>query len=365
VEADDRGIRGDPAHQAKDDAMASMISALRRLLARTTGPHLAVLAVVATTLIWGTSSVATKAALAEVPPITLAFVRLAVASLALAPLVRRSGARPTRGRGPALLGLSGFAGFVLLRNVGLGSAPASHASLIEAGATPVLAALLAVALLGERPTARYLYGLLAALVGVALTVVPGREGAAAASLLGDGLLLAGTACFAAYTVLGRGACAGGGSLAVVAGGMRYGLLALAPFAVGELAIRGVPALSLGTVLVLIYLGAGCSAVAHALWSYGLSRLPAGQVALLGNLELLVGVALAGLLGEAFTPVQVLGGALIVVGLWLATTRRRVRFVGRHGRTARAIGAAARCSVSLVWRDTLPGRSPRWAPRRHG
>lgn len=345
--------------------MASTISPARRWLALTSGPHLAVVAVVVTTLIWGTSSVATKAALAEVPPITLAFSRLAVASLALAPLVRRSGARPARGGAPALLGLMGLAGFVLLRNLGLGRAPASHATLIEAGATPVLAAFLAVAVLGERPTVRYLNGLLVVLVGVALTVVPGGEGTAAASFLGDGLLLAGTVCFAAYAVLGRGACAGGGSLAVVAGSMRYGLVGLAPFAVGELVVVGVPAPSVGTVLVVVYLGAGCSAAAYALWGYGLSHLPAGQVALLGNLELLFGIAFASLLGETFLPIQALGGALILAGLWLATTRRRTCFVGWRRRTARALGAAARCSVPLVWRDTPPGRSLRWSPRRNG
>ena len=201
--------------------------------------------------------------------------------------------------------------------------------------------------------------------GVALTIVPGSEGAADASLLGDGLLLAGTACFAAYAVLGRAACAGGGSLAVVAGSMRYGLVGLAPFAVGEVAVVGLPAPSLDTVLICIYLGAGCSAAAYALWGYGLSHLPAGQVALLGNLELLFGVACAGLLGEAFLPIQALGGALILAGLWLATTRRTVRFGGRRRRTTRALGAAARCTVSTVWRDTPPGRSPRWSPRQNG
>jgi hypothetical protein len=43
--------------------MAATISAARRCLARIFGPHLAVLAVAATALIWGTSSVATKVAL--------------------------------------------------------------------------------------------------------------------------------------------------------------------------------------------------------------------------------------------------------------------------------------------------------------
>ena len=305
------------------------------------GRALAMLGLVGATLFWGTSPVATKLALADVPPVTLAFVRLAVAYLVLAPLVRRSGGRPARGSGPAILGLTGFAGFVLLRNVGLGVVPAAHASLIEGGATPVLSTLLAVVLLGERPTARYLSGMLLALAGVGLTILPGREGAGGASLVGDGLLFVGTACFAAYTVLGRRACSGGGSLAVVAGSMRYGLLALAPFVVGEVAVAGARLPDLDAVLLLLYLGAGCSAAAYALWGYGLSRLPAGQVALLGNLELLFGLMVAALLGEAFSPVQVAGGAAILAGIWLATTERRVCPLGRRLRPRRALLAAAR------------------------
>jgi drug/metabolite transporter (DMT)-like permease len=313
----------------------------RSPIAVPSGRALAVLGLVGATLLWGTSPVATKLALADVPPITLAFVRLAVAYLVLAPLVRRSGRRPARGSGPALLGLTGFAGFVLLRNVGLGVAPAAHASLIEGGGTPVLATFLAVALLGERPTVRYLNGMLLALAGVALTILPGRAGAGGPSLVGDGLLFVGTACFAAYTVLGRRACCGGGSLAVVAGSMRYGLFALAPFAAGELMFAGMSLPDFGTALLLLYLGVGCSAAAYALWGYGLSRLPAGQVALLGNLELLFGVTLAALLGEAFSPVQIAGGAAILAGIWLATTERRLWPIGRRLRPTRVLFATAR------------------------
>ena len=296
------------------------------------GRALAVLALVAATFLWGTSPLTTKLALAHVPPLTLAFARVAVGYLALRVLLGRSGAAPARGRLPLLLGVTGFAGFILLRNVGLRLAPAGDASLIEGGATPALAMLLAAALLGERPTTRYLAGLLASLLGVAVAVLPGQTGALGVSLLGDGLLLVGTLCFAAYTVLGRRACVAGGSLAVVAGAMRYGLVVLAPITVGELAVTGLPALAPRDALLLLHLGVGCSGAAYALWGYGLSKLEAGQAAVFNNLELVFGLlAATAFLGEAVAPGQLAGAGLVLAGVWLATTPRRPRWpaVTRH------------------------------------
>jgi drug/metabolite transporter (DMT)-like permease len=281
---------------------------------------LGILAVVGATMIWGSSSVATKTALADLPPMVLAFARLAVAYLVLRPLVGRSGSRPARGPLPALLGLTGFAGFVLLRNLGLGAAPASHGSLIEGGATPALAMLLGAALLAERPNGRNLTGMLASLAGVGFAVLPGMEEGFGASLVADAVLLAGTGCFALYTVLGRRACVAGSSLAVVVGAMRYGLIVLAPFAVAELVATGLPTPTAGGVFALLYLGAGCSAAAYALWGYGLSQLPTGQVALLSNLELVCGIAVAAALaGEAFTPLQLTGMVLVLAGIWFGST----------------------------------------------
>ena len=283
------------------------------------GRTLGILAVIGATVIWGSSSVATKAALAELPPMVLAFARLAVAYLVLRPLVARSGARPASGPLPALLGLTGFAGFVLLRNLGLGAAPASHGSLIEGGTTPALAMLLGAALLAERPNGRNLTGMVVSLAGVGFAVLPGMEEGFGASLAADGVLLAGATCFALYTVLGRRACVAGGSLAMVAGAMRYGLIALAPFAVFELVATGAPMPTPAGVVAILYLGAGCSAAAYALWGYGLSQLPTGQVALLGNLELLCGIVVAAVLaGEAFMPLQLAGAGLVLAGVWFGT-----------------------------------------------
>ena len=306
-------------------ALPALSAPARSPLPLPSGRALAVLALVGATLLWGTSPLTTKLALDHMPPLTLAFVRVAVGYLALRLLLRRSGAEPARGGLPALLGLTGFAAYVLLRTVGLRSASAGDASLIEGGATPALGMLLAALLLGERATARCLAGMLASIVGVAVTVLPGRADALGTSLLGNSLLFVGTACFAAYTVLGRRACAAGGSLAVVAGAMRYGLVALAPVAAVECLMTGVPALDFRDALLLLHQGLGCSGAAYALWGYGLSRIEAGKVALFNNLELVSGLlAAAVFLGEAMTPVRLAGAGLVLAGVWFATTQRRFR-----------------------------------------
>jgi drug/metabolite transporter (DMT)-like permease len=71
------------------------------------------------------------------------------------------------------------------------------------------------------------------------------------------------------------------------------------------------------MLLLLYLGLGCSALAFALWAYGLRHLTAAQNAVIGALELPVGLAAAALLlGEILSPTQLAGAALLLTGaLW--------------------------------------------------
>lgn len=301
-----------------------------RPAARPAPGTLAVLALVGANLVWGGSAVASKAALEHLPPLTLAALRVAIALAVLLPLARRAGVRPATGGAPALLGLTGVALFCAGQNLGLRHADATTTALLG-GAIPVLTALLAVPVLGERLGGRRLTGLLASLAGVAVVVGLGRGAAPGAAALGNLLPLASAAAFAAYAVLGRRAFGGGNALAVVAGSTRYGLLFLLPGSGVELASSGVGPLTLGDGLLLLYLGAGCSALAFVLCGYGLAHLEAAHGAAVGNLKPLVGVALAvALLGEPLTAGQLGGGALVLLGVGLA---------GRPPRTSEAASAA--------------------------
>ena len=288
--------------------------------ARPSPRALGVLALAGANLIWGGSAAASAAALAHLPPLTLATMRVAVALAVLLPLLRRTGAQPATGRGVALLGLTGVVLFGACQNLGLRFADAATTALLG-GAIPVLTALLAVPVLGERPGGRRLAGLLASLAGVAVVVLLGTGGAPGAAAVGNLLPLASATAFAAYAVLGRRAFGGGSALAVVAGSTRYGLFVLLPCAGVEVAAAGAGPLSLKDGLLVLYLGGGCSALAFVLCGYGLSRLEAGQGAAVGYLKPLVGVALAvWLLGEPLSAGQWGGGALVLAGVWLATSQ---------------------------------------------
>jgi drug/metabolite transporter (DMT)-like permease len=182
-----------------------------------------------------------------------------------------------------------------------------------------MTALLAAVLLGERLGGRRVTGLLVSGGGVAAVVLLGAEPARGASFLDNLLPVAGAVSFAAYAVLGRRTFASGNPLAIVAGSTRYGLLFLLPGAGFEMATVGLGPVTMNDILLLLYLGVGCSALAFALCGYGLARLDAGQGAVFGNLKPLVGVLLAAvLLGESLTPGHLGGGALVLLGVLLAS-----------------------------------------------
>lgn len=278
---------------------------------------LAMLALVGANAIWGASAVASKTVLTHVPPLTLATLRVAIALAVLWPLVARLGGRPARGGSTALLGLTGVAGFCLFQNVGLLYTSATTTALINGG-IPALTALLATLFLGERLSERRVGGLLLASGGVASLALLGTEATFQTSAISTVFPVASALSFAAYAVLGRRAFSSANALAVVAGSTRYGLFFLLPGTVLELATVRLGPLTFPDVLLLLYLGAGCSALAFVLCGYGLARLEAGQRAVFGNLKPLVGVALAVLLlGESLTMSHLIGGSLVLFGVVLA------------------------------------------------
>jgi drug/metabolite transporter (DMT)-like permease len=234
-----------------------------------------VLALTGANLIWAGSPAASKAALVHVEPLTLGAARAGIAVAVFALLLGRRRERPATGRAPALLGLFGVALFCLFQNYGLLVADATTTALIGGG-TP-------------------------------------------AAALGNLLPLASAVAFSLYAVLSRRAFGGGGSLAVIAGATGYGFLYLLPGAAIELAVTGVPALTTRDLLLLLFLGVGCSAVAFILCGYGFAHLEAGRAGAFANLKPLAGVALGMLLlGESLTLVAVTGGVLVLVGVGIAS-----------------------------------------------
>jgi drug/metabolite transporter (DMT)-like permease len=280
-----------------------------------------ILALVLASLLWGTADVAGKLALAAIPPATLAALRFGVAVAILWPLARHHGGPRVPARVAAPLGLLGGALGFLLQNLGLDRTAATNASLLQVAA-PILTLLLAAAVLGERLGLRRLAAVGSAVAGV-MTVTLSADGGVHAPGVGDALVLASAGCFAAFVVLGRRAFPAYGTLPVLAGMAAWGTISLLPAAAIELWVTRSTAIGQGalkpeTLALVVYLGAGCSALTYALWGYALRHLEAGRAAAFDALIPIVGVAAAVLvLREAPLPWQLLGGALVVVGIWLA------------------------------------------------
>ena len=278
-------------------------------------------ALVVASVLWGTADVAGKLALDAIPPATLAALRFAVALAILWPLARwRGGARvPIRVTAP--LGLLGVALTFLLQNLGLDRTTATNASLLQ-GAAPVLIVLLAAVALGERLGPRRLAAIGLAMAGVAAVTLPGSAGLDAAGP-GDVLVLASAGCFAAFVVMGRRAFPVYGTLPVLAGMAAWGTAALLPLALLETRQAGLPAIGLEHAALVLYLGAGCSALTYGLWGYALRHLEAGCAAAFDTLIPVVGLVAATLvLREAPVIWHVVGGTLVVAGVWLAVSEPR-------------------------------------------
>lgn len=273
-------------------------------------------------VLWGTSDVASKVALGSMSPVTLTVLRFLVAMLVLWPLALR-GRRPSFRDGRViLLGGVGVAGAFLLQNTGLGLTSATNASILQAAA-PVLVIVGAALFLRESLDWQRVAGTLVALVGVAAITLRGREGMTGVG--GGELYIVGSAaCFAAFVLIGRRLFIDYPVSSVLATALSWAFIFVAPFALADLISNGGGVWDPGIVGLVVYLGAGCSALTYFLWGYALRHIEASRAAVFDNMVPLVGVAAAAmLLNEQPSPSALLGGLLVVGGAWLVTRQDRV------------------------------------------
>lgn len=284
---------------------------------------LALVALALVTLIWGSAFTVTKAAIGQVPPITLALLRFLVASALLLPLAwrrRRLAAPSLRGAWPTIagMGLCGVALYQVGANFGLGYTTASQAVIIQS-IIPILTAILAALLLHERPTRLRVLGIALSLAGVALVVLAAAPSTTASNpLLGGALLLASALGWVVYTLLAK-RIAAADQLSVTAYSILIGTLLMLPLSLLEAGTANLAAIGWPGWASILYLGVLSTAAANLIYNRSLSYLDASQATTFLNLVPVVGVLIAVLfLGEPLLGWQLAGGALALVGVWLAT-----------------------------------------------
>lgn len=275
-------------------------------------------ALVGAAVCWGLGTVVSKAALAEIAPVTLLAVQLA-SSLAVLTILMRAKGIPLRGEGRSLLGRLGLlnpGAAYALGLLGLASITASVSVLIWA-LEPMMIMLLAAVVLRERITPSLVALSIGAVVGIGVVVYD------AGSIGGEGagvvLALAGVACCATYTVITRRYIPDAHETSQVVLSQQAYAFALALVLVLFAAIVGgsplparvsAPALASGIASGVLYYAA-------AYWLYlgALRRVPATIAAGSFYLIPIVGVAAGALiLGERLDPSQWLGASIVLAAV---------------------------------------------------
>jgi drug/metabolite transporter (DMT)-like permease len=286
--------------------------------------RVALLALTAVMVVWGSTFVVTKAAMQQFPPFTLAFLRFAIATAVLALLLRRgalAGLRRSVSGGRLLfLAFTGIASFTAAFNLALVYGSATQGALLYA-TTPAVVAICAVFFLRERLGGRRMFGIGLSMAGAALVVTTGQAEAAdaPAPLLGAALMLVTVVLWGAYTVAAKPVAAADQTALMLALSAIGALLLLPPSAL-EIARSSWPASTAEAWLGVIYLAVFATAGAYALYNFALRELDASTVGAFTNIDPLVGVATAFLfLGETLAPLQAGGAAIVLVGMWLASS----------------------------------------------
>lgn len=169
------------------------------------------------------------------------------------------------------------------------------AALVAICSAPVLIALLAAAVLGERPTPRLLVSLALGVAGTTLLVVGPRVAGGAPPHFGAGVALALAAglAYALYVVVAKSAVARTAPLPAAAWMFASAAVVMAPALLHDGVTRQ---LELGWPW-LLYLGAVTTAGAYAVYTIGLRHVPASAAGVAALLEpltaTLLGVALFG------------------------------------------------------------------------
>jgi drug/metabolite transporter (DMT)-like permease len=282
------------------------------------------LGVLLAVVMWAANFVVVKAAIGVVGPLTFTSVRYAIAAATLLALLRwHSGALRWPGRdAPVLfaLGVIGFGVYQVLWTVGLTRITAGNSALLIS-ASPVFVALLAGAVGMDRLTLPKAAGALLAFAGVALVVGAGQDLALGTSLVGDLLTLGAALVWAIYTVGGARILRRIGPLEASAWTVTAAAVVLAPIGIAE-AVFVHPPVGFGPAVLVaaLYSGAFAAGIANVAIFNAIRYVGPTRVTVLQYLVPALAVVLgAVILLEPVFPAQVVGGAVIIAGVWL--TRR--------------------------------------------
>ena len=272
--------------------------------------------------IWGGMYVVSKIVLDVIPPFTLLAMRLILGILSLGIVIAlrpKANITSLQAWQIFLVGFVGYGVSLGFQFVGTKLSTASNGALVTS-ATPAFILIFAPFLLSEKTTTRRIIALIISTLGVVAVIDPRNAELSPALFWGNMSLLAAALTWALYSVLVRKVTQTAdvvtSTAIMLAGGLPTSLLLSA----WEIKTQGVGTTTWGILGGILFLGIISTAIAMFLWNYAFAELPAAVASLTFFAQPVVGSLLGWIfLKETITPLFLIGGVLIAIGLVISST----------------------------------------------
>jgi drug/metabolite transporter (DMT)-like permease len=284
-------------------------------------------ALLATVAFWALNVIVVKWAVGqsgEWDPLSYSFIRLAIGAALLAAFVKlREGSIGVQRRDVPVILFSALVGIVVNQLGFMYAATYATATTISLvlATIPAFAAITASVLGHERIGGRHWLGIGVAAVGTVLVLQAGPGDLDFTSLRGDLLALLAAASWGVYSALVRPLMDRYSPNRISTVVVCAALPMLAVVSLPQVVAQDYGAVTLGGWAALVYSVFFSLVVTNVLWFGAIQRGGAARATAVLPIQPFLGALFAFvLLGETVTPLQIVGGLVVVVGIWL--TRRR-------------------------------------------
>jgi drug/metabolite transporter (DMT)-like permease len=306
-------------------------------------------------IVWGSTFLVIRYAIADIPPLLMCALRLLLAGVLLLAVAAATGARWPRGvewRNAALIGvlLPGIGNAAV--TIGVAHIPSGLVALLVATIPLWMALLASFGRDAAPPGAQGVFGLVLGFAGIALLIGPGIAGDHAAPIQPVWALVPvlGSLSWAWGSLWSRRAAMPAAPLMSTAVGLTAGGLALLLLSAGagDLGRWSIAATRPSTWIALAYLAVFGSVLAFAAYLFLLRHVAPAIVATYAFVNPVVAMALGwGFGGESLTPRTLTAAAVVLAAVMTITTARPAA----RGATARA-GTAPGTGAGV-----MPARRP--------
>jgi drug/metabolite transporter (DMT)-like permease len=274
-------------------------------------------------VVWGGSFIATKIAVGQISPTTVVWLRFAlgIPLILFVVIIRKQFAFPKENEWWyfALLGFLGISFHQWLQSNGLQTAQATTTAWIIS-TSPAFIAILGWMVLKEKLNLVQSLGIVLAMIGVLAVVSKGDFSSIAAGnfgTYGDFLILISSVNWAVFSILSRHGLKNHPSTRMTFWVMTLGWLFTSVTFIAGKNYTELAQLDYRSWMAMIYLGVFTTGLAYIAWFAALSQLPAAQTGAFLFIEPLTSMAVASVvLNEKITLVSVLGGVVILFGIWM-------------------------------------------------